>query len=201
MRKLRRSGILIYGVGINDADYCIEYLDEITNKRKKCIFYKKWVGMLERCYSDKLKIKHPTYKDCSVVPEWLSFMNFRRWMEKQDWKGKQLDKDLLFEGNKLYGPDNCVFVDRKVNTFVLDCGAVKGDYPTGVSFHQHTGKYQAQCHQSDKSKYLGVFDTPDEAHSVWREAKHKQATILAGQQTDKRVADALIKRYCKGVIK
>ena len=53
---------------------------------------------------------------------------FKDWMENQDWEGNQLDKDLLFEGNKVYGPKTCVFVTRMVNNFTLDSGAARENY-------------------------------------------------------------------------
>lgn len=156
--------------------------------------------MLERCYSDKLKIKHPTYTDCTVCDEWLHFMSFKAWMEMQDWQGKELDKDILIEGNKRYSPETCVFVDRKVNTFILDCGASKGDLPIGVSMHIKSGKYQSQCNRKGKNRYLGLFETAEEAHYTWLKAKNEESLRLAGLQSDPRVAKALVNKY-GGVIK
>ena len=75
----------------------------------------------------------PTYKGCSVSEEWLRFSNFKRWMEKQDWDGKQLDKDILFEGNKVYSAETCVFVTSVVNSFTSDSGAKRGEWLIGVS--------------------------------------------------------------------
>ena len=71
---------LVFGVGINDADYSIQkvitIVDENGKRRQKqiwiCPFYKKWKSMLERCYSDKYRERYPTYKSCSVCQEWLT---------------------------------------------------------------------------------------------------------------------------------
>ena len=130
---------LVHGVGINDADYEVtRYEYVIVDGRKKqkriwiCPYYQTWKGMLGRCYSTKYQDTRPTYKGCSVSEEWLTFSNFRAWMEKQDWEGMQLDKDLLFEGNKVYSAETCVFITREVNSFTTDCGASRGEWRVGV---------------------------------------------------------------------
>lgn len=95
---------LVCGIGINNADYTTslrEELPKVNGKRKyrilwACPFYKLWASMLQRCYSEKRLIKDPSYVGCSVHPDWHRFMNFRSWMEKQDWEGMELDKDILF---------------------------------------------------------------------------------------------------------
>lgn len=114
---------LVCGVGINDADYVFQKWETIivNGKRKQkliweCDFYRTWKSMLARCYSIKTQERQPTYKGCSVSDEWLTFSVFKNWMEKQDWEDKQLDKDLLFEGNKVYSSETCVFVTRMVST-------------------------------------------------------------------------------------
>ncbi len=50
----------------------------------------------------------------------------------------------------------------------------------GANFHPHTGKYQVQINVDGKPKYLGLFDTPEEAHAVYISAKreyHKTCNI------------------------
>ena len=110
--------ILVCGVGINDADYVVkkfETIGYVDGKRKRklvwtCPYHRAWESMLKRCYSAKYQERQPTYKGCTVSDDWLTFSNFRAWMIAQDWEGKHLDKDLLFEGNKIYSTETCVFV-------------------------------------------------------------------------------------------
>ena len=49
--EIKRKRQLIYGHGINDADYSI--MTEVNGKQVKDPFYRKWTAMLERCYCDK----------------------------------------------------------------------------------------------------------------------------------------------------
>jgi hypothetical protein len=72
--------------------------------------HQKWRNMLTRCYDDKYQSKNPTYKGCSVCPEWHNFQNFAEWYERErpdDGNEYHLDKDKLVHGNKIYGPDFC----------------------------------------------------------------------------------------------
>ena len=61
-------------------------------------------------------------------------------MEKQDWEGKFIDKDLLFPGNKVYGPDTCVFVTRQLNNLFTDHGG-RGPHKQGVYKHGQSKRY------------------------------------------------------------
>lgn len=120
--KLYKRNRLVFGVGINDADYNVIKYERINGKQKRvwsCPFYIKWRAMLERCYSDLYHDRKPTYTECTVIPQWFTFSSFKTWMQTQHWEGKELDKDILFPGNKVYGPDTCVFVGKRLNTFSM----------------------------------------------------------------------------------
>jgi len=191
---------LVCGVGINDADYLIEKKSRIDGKQKQvwiCPFYRVWQNMLSRCYSDIVQEIHPTYIDCLVTEEWLIFSNFREWMITQNWEGKQLDKDLLIQSNKIYSPETCVFVDRVTNIFITDSGASRGAWSIGVSWNKQAKKFKSGCSNPfiKKYEYLGLFTCPNQAHQAWRKRKHEHACQLADLQSDPRVAQALRIRY------
>lgn len=184
---------LVYGIGINDADYLTNPI--VEGKTKKCKVYQTWAGMLERCYSEKSIQKYPTYMGCSVDKEWHSFMSFRDWMLKQDYESKQLDKDLLVPGNKVYSKDTCIFITSALNSFMLESTAARGSLPLGVSF---TGnKFMARCNNpfTKNRTYLGSFVTPEEAHLAWKSYKHELALKYAELETDPRIINALKTRY------
>jgi hypothetical protein len=189
---------IIQGVGVNDADYVVNKTDS-QGRRVRCPFYVKWAAMLERCYSESFHKTNPSYVGCSAHPNWHLFSNFKRWMEQQDWEGKQLDKDLLIINNKIYSPETCVFVSGAVNNFTLDGGNQKSGLPMGVSLDKSYVPlmYKAQCRSviSGKNETVGRSPNPYIAHKAWLAAKLEQAYILAAQQTDERVAKALIDRY------
>ena len=195
---------LVFGVGINDAVYVVVKWEttEVNGVRKQklvwvCPYYRVWYNMLQRCYSPKYQEKYPTYRGCSVSEEWLTFSNFKRWMEGQDWEGLQLDKDLLFAGNKVYSKETCVFVTNGVNSFTIDCRASRGEWPLGVYWNKPAGKFLSQCRNpfTKKQEHLGYFTCKEQAHQAWLNRKLELATLLAAEQTDERVAKALISRY------
>jgi len=195
---------LLYGFGINDADYAVQKVETIrvngVRKQKRvwvCPYYRAWENMLERCYSAKYHERFPTYRGCSVSEEWITFSNFRAWMECQDFEGMHLDKDILFEGNKVYSKETCVFVTSMVNTFTLDRGASRGEWMVGVTWHKGASKFQSRCRNpfNKKQEHLGYFLCEVEAHQEWLKRKLELAHLLAAEQTDERVAKALIERY------
>lgn len=155
--------------------------------------------MLHRAYDSKAQVRRPNYVGCSVFDEWLTFSNFKLWMETQDWEGKQLDKDILVPGNKVYSPETCVFVTAVLNVFLTLRGSDRGAYLVGVNWHKASGKFVAQCSNpfTRKREYLGLFHTEEAAHEAWRKRKHELACQYADMQTDSRVAKALRTRFSK----
>ena len=196
---------LVQGVGTNDADYAVvefESTGYVNGKQKRkliwfCPFYRTWKNMLDRCYSVKYQNKQPTYIGCTVSKEWLTFSNFRSWMMTQDWQDKQLDKDMLFEGNKVYSKETCVFVSGMVNNFTTDRGNDRGEFLIGVCWDKEKEKFVSKCRNpfTKKQEYLGLFTSEQEAHQAWLKRKLELAHLLAAEQTDERVAKALIERY------
>lgn len=196
---------LVFGVGVNDSGQAVVKREEIgyvNGKRKRkivweCAYYTRWRDMLRRCYDAKYQEKKPTYVGCTVSNDWLTFTNFKNWMAAQDWEGKHLDKDLLVEGNKVYGPDTCVFVTPTVNSFTNDRGNDRGEWLIGVCWDKRAGKFLAQCSNpfTKKNEKLGHFDCEQEAHQAWKARKLELAHELAATQEDPRVAKALVERY------
>ena len=196
---------LVCGVGVNDLGYRTRVYEELPKNGGKriqktvfrCKYYEVWKSMLERCYSNKYLESYPSYIGTIVCSEWLSATAFKKWMEKQDWHGKCLDKDIIVPRSKLYSPETCAFVLNETNSFVIARDACRGDYPIGVSLYKPTGKYRASCKNpfTGKVEHLGYFSTPEEAHEAWRKRKDELAQRVADTESDPRVVEALKKRY------
>ena len=93
--------------------------------------YSTWNSMLERCYSNKSLAKNPTYRGCSVCDEWQCLQSFAKWMIAQDYKNKELDKDIKVSGNKVYSPITCLFVSRSENTIAAHAKFFTFKSPSG----------------------------------------------------------------------
>lgn len=175
----------IFSIGINDACYPIE----------NCPYYSRWHSMLRRCYSKRYQERKPTYLGCTVCEEWLIFSNFKSWMEQQDWKGKQLDKDLLVKGNKIYSPSLCIFVSGKVNSYLAIHSKNKDELPLGVTENKRTqGRsfYAQGSNGSGEKLHLGTFKNPIDAHFCWMKNKIAVGNRLLSEEKDERVKTILL---------
>lgn len=191
--KIGKPRSLVQGVGVNDANY-------VTGGRgtdgvyRECPYYATWRAMLERCYCLKFQARSPTYVGCVVAEPWKTFSVFRAWMEQQPWQGKALDKDILQWGNKVYGPDTCLFVSPAVNGLLVLRGNQRGEYPLGVT-RMAKGKYvyfQARCSFYGKEKRIGTFKTPEEAAEAYKAAKLAYIAEVAAAESDPKVKLALL---------
>jgi hypothetical protein len=188
--SISRRG-LIKGVGINDAPYIVS--TRLDGKKVLCPFYSVWMNMLERCYGSRYQARCPTYRGCSVCTEWITFTNFKSWMEVRDWKGMQLDKDFLVIGNKVYSPDTCIFVTHSLNKLMNSRENARGDCSLGVTYNKALGKYVVQVNESRKRIFLGSFKSDREASIVYNTAKSCVIKVIAEQQEDSRLREALLR--------
>lgn len=157
-----------------------------------------WKEMIKRCYDpNNLKV-HPTYNDCSVCDEWLTYSTFKCWFDDNYMEGYQLDKDILVKGNKVYSPDTCCFVPREINTLFVKRQNQRGDYPIGVSYDKGRGKYASGLTMRGKRIALGRFLTSSEAFQAYKTAKEAYIKEVANEyysdgRITKRVYDALMR--------
>ena len=141
--------------------------------------------MLERCYSEAYQKRQPTYKDCVVCDEWLCYANFKKWYENNVYNIEdklELDKDILIKGNKIYSPNNCIFVPKIINS-LFSAHDRRDNLPIGVK-KQDKG-YIARIRIDGKLKYLGYYETPEKAFYIYKEAKEKEIKRVADLYKDK----------------
>lgn len=130
-----------------------------------------WDNLTSRCkqpYWDK----YQTYS--GTENKFEGYQEFAEWCQNQfgymskDRSGRYwaLDKDLIHSDSKSYSKENCIFVPNWINTILISCNAARGEYPIGVNLHKATGKFIGKC-----ENYIGLFDTPMEAHRAWQERK------------------------------
>jgi hypothetical protein len=192
--KIRVKNKKIFGIGVNDADYNVQNMSVVNGKVVRittCPYYERWYDMFRRVYGRSLNRKFNTYSDLEVCKEWQIFSNFKTWMESQEWEGKFLDKYVLsaLTGFKSYGPECCAFVSMELNGFFVLRGNDRGLYPVGVS--KKGDKYSARLNKGDNRVWLGVYNTPEQAHKAWQLAKYNYGVELLKKQTDTRVISAM----------
>lgn len=162
----------IFGVGFIGVG---KYVISVNGKHTKA--YKVWKSMLGRCYYDKFLSKYASYKDCSVTEDWHNFQNFAKWFEENYVEGYQLDKDILFKGNKIYSAEFCIFVPQQINSVFTKCDKSRGDLPIGVS--KNGKNFSAKLNKDSGRVYLGSYKTPEEAFKVYKEEKEYHIKSLA----------------------
>ena len=114
--------------------------------------------MIERCYSKKSHKKRPTYIGCKVHKEWLYFSNFKKWFDENYIEGYELDKDILFKGNKWYCTDTCAFVPKEINSLFTKHDSKRGNFPIGVSYKKEIKKFYSSVSINGVIKNLGFFN-------------------------------------------
>jgi hypothetical protein len=159
--------------------------------------YLKWHDMINRCYNAKFHERQPQYKGCTVCEEWLNYSNFKVWYDKNKIAGTSLDldKDILFKGNKVYSPETVAFVPHAINTLFLNCKKNRGDLPVGVSFSERDKKYSAEMSFMGRQIKLGTYDTVESAFARYKEYKENFIKDMAEQYRDEipyKVYEAMI---------
>lgn len=160
--------------------------------------YLKWHDMLVRCYNAKFHERQPQYKGCFVCEEWLNYSNFKIWYNRHKITGMSLDldKDILFKGNKVYSPETCCLVPHAINTLFLNGRKNRGDMPLGVHFDKSKDKYRAEMSFMGKQIKLGTFDTAEAAFARYKKYKEDFIKDMAEQYKDEisdKVYDAMIR--------
>lgn len=142
--------------------------------------------------------RQPQYKGCTVCEEWQNYSNFKVWYEQNKNNGMSwdLDKDILFKGNKVYSSETCCFVPHAINTLFLSKKAGRGDCPIGVYYDKEREKYRANMSFMGRNIKLGSFDTIESAFARYKEYKEDFIQDIAEQYKDKisdKVYEAMVK--------
>ncbi len=77
----------------------------------------RWFKIMRRAYDEETAFIHPTYINCIVSDKWHNLQDFGKWFDENNVDGYHLDKDLKVPGNKVYGPETCVFIPQDINKF------------------------------------------------------------------------------------
>lgn len=183
-------GIGFLGVG--------NFKTKINNKSEK--YYCLWASMLKRCYDKEYHTKKPTYKDCSVDERWHNFQNFAKWLDNNYVDGFELDKDILFKGNKIYSPETCCFVPKEVNVLFTSRFSKRGEYVIGVSSSKSKNMFESSLSVEGKTIHLGSFKTEIEAFKMYKGCKETYIKQLA-EKYKHQISNTCYKALCNYKIK
>jgi len=156
-----------------------------TKERKIRKCYQHWHSMIHRCYNDNYNKKEPTYKEITVCDEWHNYQNFADWYDKNYYEvpneKMQLDKDILYKGNKVYSPNTCVFVPQTINNLFTKRQNFRGEYPIGVTYSKRDNKFLAQITYDNKTNTIGCFYSSTDAFYSYKKVKEKHIKDVANK--------------------
>lgn len=179
----------VLGIGIADSMYTYGVCDP----------FNRWYSMLVRCY--RTSYRQPTYEECTVSEEWLDFSNFLDWYTKNYYQcfGERmdLDKDILVKGNKIYGPETCVFAPQRINV-LFTIRKRKYDYlPIGVELNTNNArKYNMYIRLNGRNIKKSNFNSPEEAFAEYKRLKELEIKRVANEYKEKipkRLYDAMLR--------
>ncbi len=166
----------IYGIGfLGDGSYKAKINGRLTTA------YRKWCGLLCRCYGESGKGHWDCYKHgkITVCKSWHNFQVFAEWFYINSTEGWDLDKD--FKGGREYSENNCIFIPPELNKILIN-GTTKSQLPIGVTKVSGGKGYTARCcRQGNNREYLGVFACPDTAFLAYKEAKEANIKRVANR--------------------
>lgn len=175
----------VYSIGfIGEGKYKATENGITTNQ------YVTWKRMLERCYDSKIHSKYPTYIGCTVIEEWHNFQNFAKWYDNNYYEvGSErmsLDKDILIKSNKIYSPNTCVFVPKRINDLFINRKLHRGNLPIGVYYNKPNRKYRVQCNNENGDRVIvGNYDDYNDAFVAYKIYKENVIKRVAEIYKDK----------------
>lgn len=165
-RKVARK--LVYGIGLYDHPKpCgIKFRTGDSFKTRSHPVFYVWRAMIHRCYISN----DDHYRDVTIAKDWLTFSNFYSWWKDNYEEGFHLDKDILTD-NREYSPENCLYVPRWLNAFIVTCKKNRGDAPLGSYWDKTHSKFRVNCSTPEGSMHVGYFASASEAYDAWKSFK------------------------------
>lgn len=167
------AGVGYIGVGKYDR----------TVNGKSTIAYRTWLSMIDRSYAEKSQNKYPAYNLVTVCDNWHNYQNFAEWHEKNYIVGSELDKDFLCYGNKIYSPDTCCFLPKRIN-LIFKAPSKKGKSFIGV-MKVREDAYEVRINKNGVNKYVGSYKNENIASEVYNKERETQIRIQTEVHKDR----------------
>ena len=180
----------VCGFGYKPTEYPSQNPDGTYIRSYAC-----WSNMIKRCYGSTHKTDKQAYINCTVDQEWSNYVNFLEWFHSQpnyqlyeQESDYTIDKDILYRGNQVYGPETCTLVPGYLNSFLRECKKTRGKYPIGVTKKRKTNLYCAECSFRGNTILCKYTSTPEAAFQIYKGTKEQKIKEIAEYEyKDKRI--------------
>ena len=172
------------------------FTKRLPNKQKTAC-YNTWIDVIQRCYSDKWKNKHETYKGVTLCKEWHDYQIFALWYYRNYKEGHQIDKDILsdyYNVTPVYSPKTCRMVPRDINMLLVNrVGKSRNnDLPLGVC-KSSNGGFITYCNNGEgKTLNLGTTYCVQDASKLYVDFKEGLIKSKAKYYLDKGILDSTL---------
>lgn len=158
-----------------------------------------WRGIKRRCQSSR----KDAYRDCEICDEWkTNFDLFAEWCLDNLYicgdEKLEIDKDLFSQGKKVYSPETCCFLPKRLNTALAFRKEKSDGLPPGVH-NAENGKYTAIIHRGHGHLFK-TFSTVEEASDFYKSNKERHIRELAlayKRYLPEKIFDALWNYKCQ----
>lgn len=175
---------LVYGVGVNDRATCGPSSFKVAlDKWEMFPEYQMWKGIMNRCFSEKEKVRRISCLGSRCCDDWKYRKNFQSWYYSHDHhvdstgRVLQVDKDIIFINNQLYSPETSILVPQYVNLSVrklsTDVPWVSKTTKSGRMLNDYKKPWGYSILCGDVTYKKCGFATQLEAHLVAQEYKIK----------------------------
>ena len=140
-----------------------------NTKNKRTPEYNIWAMMIQRCENPKNK-NYPDYggRGVTVCERWKTFENFLADMGERPSPNHSLER---VDNNKGYSPENCIWADKTIQARNQRTSKRNTTGVRGVQWDKDKQKYRATITVNGKKKYLGLFETLEEATEIRKKAE------------------------------
>lgn len=134
--------------------------------------YRSWVAMKQRCYNPKSKaFKHYGGRGISVCPQWVkSFAQFKKDIGTRPSPKHSMDR---INNNGNYEPGNMRWSTQFEQALNQRTRKDNKLGVRGVMYDKQRGQFRSHIVTNGKQKFLGRFDTLDEAITARQAAQAK----------------------------
>ena len=177
---------LLFGSSPERSLFMVKYM-ELTEREIK----NRYANMRNRCYSRAYQEKRQWYRGCTVCDEWMDpehgLDRFGAWCNANYYiiEGEgtmEIDKDILVKGNKVYSPETCLFVPKRINCmFSGSSRKNENGLPMEVQYNAHLQQYYPVLTGIDGKDIISreYFDNPEDAWQLYAQYKTDYVKTIA----------------------